>query len=437
MRNETLNKSEPNKAYENKQIRVSLQVREKGVDEPSGTFGLYAHVNSSADITLKDDIPLTTDWQNVEVEGTIREIADTYPSLIFKGDAITSDMELFVKDVSIEIIGDAPTPTPAPTAAPGGNTETIAIGKSVTIAKGTAAWGGFSQAAFDTTIDIKETDTVKAKIKVHYDGETEEVTSPAMQFCLYTGDNAYNTRCYCTNGLVSGTLKELAKKEADPDNSNNKIDLTGDKTVKGFIFNNASAVDASKDLIVELVELQITHASSTNSNYVIDFNTTNPAEYTWRGYSSAGIEASDGYFWYEYGSTGHEWETGYYGYPVLKITLPSGRTLADYDSISLKYKGLAGDANYKTVKVYIVKESADATGSTTPSIVAGQASTSNAMADWVTLSGYEISADKVAADLNDLTASTFWIAIDAGCGNAEKNGAQTKFAIDDLTFHAK
>lgn len=237
------------KYYENKQVNVSFKIREKGVEDPSGTCSLWVHGNPA--VQIQSGIPLTTDWTDVDFNCTIGEITDDWPFIMLKGDDITDDMEMFVKDVSVTIIGDAPaTPTPAV-----GETETVTINKTATIAAGTGAWGGSVSADFDTPIALKLTDTVKAKIKVCFDGEEEEQTTYGMQLGFYTGDNTYTTRCYMTLGFASGTLKELSKTADDG------APVTEDKTIKGFQVQNQSAIPAGKDIKVTLVELQITHSA--------------------------------------------------------------------------------------------------------------------------------------------------------------------------------
>ena len=181
------------------------------------------------------------------------------------------------------------------------------------------------------------------------------------------------------------------------------------------------------EFYVDDFAMQVVEASG---NYVIDFSQT--PTYTWKGYASMGV--TDGYLWYEYGSEGHEWESGYNGFPILKVTLPSGKTLADYSGLSLKYKCLAGDAKYKDVKVFVTKDVTEAkditSGGTSPTLL-GNASSGEAL-DWVTLSGYTIDSSTVDTSLN-----TFYMVINAHCGNNQSQGAQTKFGMDDITFIAK
>ena len=408
LRNDSLNSAAPHKAYENKKVRISLDVRVKGAPEtPSGTFDLKAQVDSWENrVSIKEGIVPSADWQTIDEVVNFREIPQQWPSVIFVNDDHAIDsatMEVFVRNVNIEILGEADA-TPAPSAgaiegeahdvylndvtgydstkggvvisttgatqwgaamqkyganygltdktfasvkietefykddvkveptdtdlqvlilngsdwtndkeaeknivagtttingtdmvssviifqwkkaeadltaydtviiksiklveaAPSaGAPETIPINKSVTIAKGTAGYGGFKSLAFDESIALKMTDTVKAKIKIHYDGETEEDTSLSMQVGLYTNADAYHSRCYMTAGFKSSTLKELEKNEAGTgEDANVDVDMTSDKTVVGFIINNTSTLGAEKDVVVELVELEVTHAAS-------------------------------------------------------------------------------------------------------------------------------------------------------------------------------
>lgn len=255
LRDSNINKAEPNKAYENKSVHISFKVRAKG-EIPDGST-CYIKANGITPNRVIEDIPLTADWHSVEADCNFGAVSDNWPGLFFDGEDITSDMELFVKDVSLVITGDAPVPTAAPTAVPG-ETDTIAVNKSVTINAGTEAYKGFKNVLLDSTISIKTTDTVKAKLKVCFDGETEEQTSYTMQFGFYTGDNDWGTRCFMTDGLVSGTAKELDKNEAGTQDTQ---PLSEDKTVKGFKIQNQQAIPAGKDLVVTLVELQITHSA--------------------------------------------------------------------------------------------------------------------------------------------------------------------------------
>ena len=123
LRNDSLNPAAPHKAYENKKVRISLDVRVKGAPEtPSGTYELKAQVDSWKNrVSIKEGITPSADWQTINEVVNFREIPQTWPSVIFVDDdhdAIDSaTMEVFVRNVNIEILGEADaTPTPAPSA---------------------------------------------------------------------------------------------------------------------------------------------------------------------------------------------------------------------------------------------------------------------------------------------------------------------------------
>ena len=95
--------------HENKEIKISFSIRESGVENPTGTFFVQSNHYAGEYPKLKEDIPLTTDWTEVSFTYVIGEITNDYPSIYLNGDAITDDMEMFMKDFKIEVIGDAPT----------------------------------------------------------------------------------------------------------------------------------------------------------------------------------------------------------------------------------------------------------------------------------------------------------------------------------------
>ena len=106
----------PHKYYENKQVRISFDIREKGVADPTGTtVDLQANPGNDQYPVLKSGIELTTGWTNVTCDYTFGEITNTYPSLYFGYTDALADMELYIRNVNIEILGDAPTP-PEPSA---------------------------------------------------------------------------------------------------------------------------------------------------------------------------------------------------------------------------------------------------------------------------------------------------------------------------------
>ena len=125
LRNDSLNSAAPHKAYENKKVRISLDVRVKGAPEtPSGTFDLKAQVDSWENrVSIKEGIVPSADWQTIDEVVNFREIPQQWPSVIFVNDDHAIDsatMEVFVRNVNIEILGEADaTPTPAPSVAPG------------------------------------------------------------------------------------------------------------------------------------------------------------------------------------------------------------------------------------------------------------------------------------------------------------------------------
>lgn len=169
----------------------------------------------------------------------------------------------------------------------------------------------------------------------------------------------------------------------------------------------------------------------TSSNYVIDFSQT--PTYTCKDYATMGV--TEGYLWYEYGSEGHEGQGGYSGFPILQVTLPSGKKLADYSGLSLKYKCLAGDAKHKNVNVFVTATESEAKAITSTSDASSSpkslgSKASGEASSWVTLSGYTIDPNKV-----DTSLSTFYLVINAHCGNDVNN--RTKFGMDDITFIAK
>lgn len=64
------NGENPNKYYENKKIKVTFKLREKGVDDPTGkTIDLQVNPQDSYPI-VKSGVPLTTTWTDVEFEYT-------------------------------------------------------------------------------------------------------------------------------------------------------------------------------------------------------------------------------------------------------------------------------------------------------------------------------------------------------------------------------
>lgn len=118
LRNDSLNPAAPHKAYENKKVRISLDVRVKGAPEtPSGTFDLKAQVDSWENrVSIKEGIVPSADWQTIDEVVNFREIPQQWPSVIFVNDDHAIDsatMEVFVRNVNIEILGEAD-PTPAP-----------------------------------------------------------------------------------------------------------------------------------------------------------------------------------------------------------------------------------------------------------------------------------------------------------------------------------
>ena len=105
----------PHKYYENKQVRISFDIREKGVADPTGTtVNLQANPGNEYPV-LKSGIELTTGWTNVTCDYTFGEITNTHPSLYFNYTDALADMELYIRNVNIEILGDAPAP-PEPSA---------------------------------------------------------------------------------------------------------------------------------------------------------------------------------------------------------------------------------------------------------------------------------------------------------------------------------
>ena len=100
----------PHKYYENKQVRISFDIREKGVADPTGTtVNLQANPGNEYPV-LKSGIELTTGWTNVTCDYTFGEITNTHPSLYFNYTDALADMELYIRNVNIEILGDAPAP---------------------------------------------------------------------------------------------------------------------------------------------------------------------------------------------------------------------------------------------------------------------------------------------------------------------------------------
>lgn len=243
LRNSSINSAEPNKAYENKSAHISFKLRAKG-EIPDGST-CYIKANGISPERVIEDIPLTTDWYSVEADCNFGKATDNWPGLFFDGEDITSDMELFIKDVSITITGAAPTPTPAPP------TETINvdINKSVTFAPGTAAWTNMKNTTLDSPVEIKSTDTVKAKIKVTFEGEATELSTNPMQVLLFTNaDDNWNSRCFATNNVVSGVVTEMVRGAND----------TGDKSVAGFFVQTQNTLpDEGKNIVVTFEKLII------------------------------------------------------------------------------------------------------------------------------------------------------------------------------------
>ena len=115
LRNSSINGAAPNKAYENKSVHIHFQVRAKG-EIPDGA-SCYIKANGISPNRVIEDIPLTAAWHTVDADCDFGKVTDDWPGLFFDGTDITSDMELFIKDVSLEITGEV-APTPAPSVVP-------------------------------------------------------------------------------------------------------------------------------------------------------------------------------------------------------------------------------------------------------------------------------------------------------------------------------
>lgn len=165
--------------------------------------------------------------------------------------------------------------------------------------------------------------------------------------------------------------------------------------------------------------MQVVEASGNSDNYVIDFSQEEGAyTYTHKG-SAASMGITEGYLWFANGSNAYD-----NAFPILKVTLPSGKTLEDYSGLSLKCKGLEGDITYKAVQVFLT---ADAETAKNGALPAPLGSVSDGLkSDWSILSGYTIDSSKVDTSLN-----TFYMVIHPRCG------ANTRFGMDDITFIAK
>lgn len=174
------------------------------------------------------------------------------------------------------------------------------------------------------------------------------------------------------------------------------------------------------EFYVDDFKMQTVDASG---NYVIDFSKEESAyTYTWKG-SAASMGITEGYLWFANGSDGYD-----NAFPILRVTLPSGKTLKDYSGLSLKCKGLIGDLSWKTVKVFLTAD--EETAKTVTFDTASPAPLGSVFdglkSDWSTLSDYTIDSSKVNTSL-----STFYMVIHPKCN------VNTKFGMDDITFIAK
>lgn len=181
--------------------------------------------------------------------------------------------------------------------------------------------------------------------------------------------------------------------------------------------NNVQSNTTGMEFYVKDFEMQIVDASS---NYVIDFSKEESAyTYTCKG-SAASMGITEGYLLFAYGSNSYD-----DAFPILKVTLPSGKTLKDYSGLSLKCKGFeGGDITYKDVKVFLTADEETAKNGALPAPLGSVPD--GLKSDWRTLSGYTIDSSKVDTSLN-----TFYMVIHPRCG------ANTRFGMDDITFIAK
>ena len=170
--------------------------------------------------------------------------------------------------------------------------------------------------------------------------------------------------------------------------------------------------------------MQVVGTSGNSGNYVIDFSQEESADdYTCKDSAASSIGITEGYLWFATGSNNYDG-----AFPILKVTLPSGKTLGDYSELSLKYMGLEGDVRNKTVKVFLTEDVE--TAKTVSYNGASPAPLGGAFFgyenDWRTLSGYKIDPSKV-----NISLRTFYMVIHPYCP------ANAKFGVDDITFIAK
>ena len=249
-----LKKDSDAKFYENKQVNISFDVRVKGVGNPTGVCKVQSNYSASYPM-LKTDIPLSKEWEHVDISYSFGTITDANPILYFSNEGdITDEMELYIKDVQVNISGAIATPTPRPPS----ETIDVDINKTVTLTGSQKGeWGGFVYAEFDSPVEIKSTDIVKAKIKVTHDGESTE-QAYSMQVGLYTnGSDQFNSLCFTTTGFTSSQLKELVRKETPADKE--------DKNAVGFAIQNQNSLSTDKDVIVTLVKLQIERVKGSDT----------------------------------------------------------------------------------------------------------------------------------------------------------------------------
>lgn len=87
--------------YGTKKVRISLEVREKGVENPTGEGEIQANYNGYPTLAKFD---LSTEWTPVVVEYRFNVFTNNYPGMYFTGNAITDDMTMCYRYLRFEIL---------------------------------------------------------------------------------------------------------------------------------------------------------------------------------------------------------------------------------------------------------------------------------------------------------------------------------------------
>lgn len=88
-------------AYAGCKVKISMEIREEGVDNPTGQAEIATNYNGYPTLAKVD---LSSEWTPVEFVHRFNEFTASYPSMYFNGNAVTDAMTMYFRNFKMEIV---------------------------------------------------------------------------------------------------------------------------------------------------------------------------------------------------------------------------------------------------------------------------------------------------------------------------------------------